>query len=660
MTSLGARLVRAVAVASALACVLAARAFDDYDGVRLKVVQEPVAAADGRLALPIAASDTTVRLAVPFALIARIRNDAAAAQSFVIAINGTEVCSMPVASRALTRVDCVVNATWLPARTQELTITSLPTTWSLQYLELASHHGATSGADQVFILPKESASFTPATKAEVIGVWLLVTAMLLLPWPARMPRPLEVAYAVVVGLIALLVLALIVAPWVSRYDLRVSWRTVVRWGVIFALPALCTAGLGVGRWLIRVQSPWASATRLAAVVGAVVLPFVLIMRHRLETYQGNYSGFVSIGRTFVEHSPLIARTPDALASLVLVDGGYDGQFMYYMAWDPLLRGYRAQPEAFQGLIDTPPYRYGRIGYAWLTWLTSLGDWRQFPRAMVWLDLVGIGCMTLAFALAARAASLNAAWCAVALLIPGLWQSMETALPEPIAAAGLALAYLAWWRGHWIAAALLMGVTLLVRESPIVFVAILVAATFLRGDRRQAVAFGAIAVVPLVIWRLYVGQALVSEFGSRAYFAAPAQLGLPLGGFLDMWRHIRAGDYQMALVPAATWLPIVLLAGWVLSILMVRSAPGPVTIAASVYGTLALSLNYSMVWVHTRNAERVTYELFVLLALASLQFLRASRAWRAAIVGFWALSGFYVFWIAFDADFYRNTLTSYVW
>ena len=206
-------------------------------------------------------------------------------------------------------------------------------------------------------------------------------------------------------------------------------------------------------------------------------------------------------------------------------------------------------------------------------------------------------------------------------------------------------------------AVLLAGTLLVRESPLVFVAILGAAAFLRGARWQAFAFAGIAVLPLVLWRAYVGEALSGELGTAAYFSGPEQLGLPFQGFVDMWTHIRLGDYQMALAPAAAWLPVVLTVGWVLALVMVRALPSPLTLAVAVYGTLAISLNYEKVWVHTRNGERVTYELFVLLALASVEFVRTSRGRRAAILAFWALSGFYVFWIGFDAWFYRQTLTS---
>ena len=135
------------------------------------------------------------------------------------------------------------------------------------------------------------------------------------------------------------------------------------------------------------------------------------------------------------------------------------------------------------------------------------------------------------------------------------------------------------------------------------------------------------------------------------------MGLPFAGFVELWSHVRAGRYEMDLARAATWLPVVLTSAWLFAVAVLVKRRTPLTIAAAAYATIAVSLNYTMVWVHTRNGERVTYEVFILLALCSAQFASTSRLWRVGILGFWALSGFYVFWVGFDASFFRETLLS---
>ncbi len=331
--------------------------------------------------------------------------------------------------------------------------------------------------------------------------------------------------------------------------------------------------------------------------------------------------------------------------------------MYYAAYDPLLRAYHANPARFDGVYDTPPYRFGRIGYVWLTWLASFGDWHRFPKTMVWLDLVGIFAAAFAMSVAARDASASVLWGLVALLIPAFWQSMETTLPEPIAAAFLLLAYLAWRRGRWVPAGLLLAASLLVRETGFVLVAILAAAMVVRGERRQGLLMAAIAIVPFALWHLYVGWVLYPGWGWQGFFYRPALVGVPFVGFVELWSHVRAARYEMDLARAAVWLPVVLTSAWLFAVAVVVKRRTPLTMAAAAYATIAVSLNYALVWVHTRNGERVTYEVFILLALCSAQFASTSRLWRAGVIGFWALSGFYVFWVGFDASFFRETLLS---
>ncbi len=306
-----------------------------------------------------------------------------------------------------------------------------------------------------------------------------------------------------------------------------------------------------------------------------------------------------------------------------------------------MRAYHADPARFEGLMDTPPYRFGRIGYVWLTWLASLGDWHRFPRTMVWLDLVAIFAAAFALAVAARDRSVNVLWGLVALLIPAFWQSMETTLPEPVAAAFLLLAYLAWRRGWFLRAGALLAVSLLVRETGAVFVVILATAMVVRGERRQAVRLAAVALTPFVLWHLYVGWVLYPGWGLQGpVFFKPELLGLPFVGFLTLWAHVRAGQYEMDLARATVVLPIVLTAAWMLrrsrrSPLKPKPphrSPGPSTRPGC-----NSSLNYTMVWVHTRNGERVTYEVFVLLALVSADLVSRSRLWRTGVLAFWALS-----------------------
>jgi hypothetical protein len=659
----------AIALASALAVVLATHGFDEFYGVRAKIVTGLLPATQGAVRLTIDGRGTVARLRPPFALIAEVRNDSADRQPFRITVDGATVCEVAVAAHAKAgwlaawkeRLDCVVTQPWPAGGTHDLVVTSPAAAWSLRYLELSSHDGASSGAHQIFVIPKASTPFSRPSAVEIVVFWMATLGLFLLPVPARLPRLVRILYGVVAAAIGTLVVAIVLAPWVSPFAIVLSWATLVRWAVVLAVPALWRLGAAAVSRLIATRADWAALGRPALVAVLVLLPFVFVMRERLNgTYLGNYSGFIQIGTVFVEQSPYIAHQPDVLRTLVVEKGGYDGQFMYYAAWDPLMRAYHTDPARFEGLMDTPPYRFGRIGYVWLTWLASFGDWHRFPKTMVWLDLVAIFAAALALAVAARDLSVNVLWGLVALLIPAFWQSMETTLPEPVAAALLLLGYLAWRRGQWLWAGGLLAVSLLVRETGAVFVVILTTAMVLRGERRDAVRLGALALAPFVLWHLYVGWVLYPGWGLQGFFFKPELLGVPFAGFVTLWSHVRAGDYEMDLARAAWWLPVLLVAAWIFAVSAVLAKPSALTIAGAVYATIAVSLNYTMVWVHTRNGERVTYEVFVLLALVSAELVSRSRLWRTGILAFWALSGFYVFWIGFDAAFFRETLLSPIW
>jgi LPXTG-site transpeptidase (sortase) family protein len=64
------------------------------------------------------------------------------------------------------------------------------------------------------------------------------------------------------------------------------------------------------------------------------------------------------------------------------DGGYDGQFFYFMTFDPFLTAFRHEPQRYGEYIDFPPYRYGRIGFSLLTKVFSGDRPAWYPATMV--------------------------------------------------------------------------------------------------------------------------------------------------------------------------------------------------------------------------------------------------------------------------------------
>jgi len=650
----------AVVLASALASVVATRGFDRFTGVRSKQVTESMPAVQGAVNVSVASRGAAQALRPPFAFIARLRNDTVDTASFSVDVDGQRICQPRVGPQTASWIYCVVTGAWPAGPSHDVVFRSAATVWSLEYLELATHDGGTNGVQAMFVVPVGSRSFSKPSAAAIVGSWLFVFGLFLLPFPDRMPRLVLVAYWVVAGLIGIALLAIVLAPWVSPFAIIVSTGTLLRWALILALPGVLRQGPAILlRWAGMGQD-WAPTAACLMVALAVSGGYLAVMLHVLRDVGGNYSGLLQIDQAVFDQNPLLQTRQDVRATLVLRPGGYDGQFMYFAAFDPFMRAFRTDPARYRRVMDSPPYRFGRIGFAWLTDVASLGRWPRYPGTMVWLVLGGIGATTIGITVAARYASVSPAWGLVVLLVPGFWQSLQTGLPEPIAAAFLVFGYLAWTRDWWLGAGLLLAASLLVRETGVVLVVILAAATYVRGERRSALTMAVLALGPVVLWRLYMCWVLYPDWGLAGFFYNPHDLGLPFAGFVELWARIRGGTYVHGVERAGIWYPLVLASFWVFALVVAAVRRTPLAWATAVYGTIAISLNYASIWVHVGNGQRGTYELFVLFALSTVTLAGRSRAWRIGVTAVWGLAGTYVFWTTFDAPMIRESILSAIW
>src|SRR5581483_3116679 len=98
---------------------------------------------------------------------------------------------------------------------------------------------------------------------------------------------------------------------------------------------------------------------------------------------GHLTLFIMAGHTYTHRSQLphgVLRVPSA---------GYDGQFYYRLALDPV----NWSRTAF-GITMDQSYRYTRIGYPVLAWLASLGQHQLVPMALVAINLLGVAAMAV--------------------------------------------------------------------------------------------------------------------------------------------------------------------------------------------------------------------------------------------------------------------------
>jgi hypothetical protein len=202
---------------------------------------------------------------------------------------------------------------------------------------------------------------------------------------------------------------------------------------------------------------------------------------------------------------------------VVHPGAYDGQFYWGIAVDPLALG------DVHERFDVPSYRYGHPLYGWLAWLGSGGQAVAAPAA-----LAAIGILSLFLAGFAAAAIRPLAGLFVALN-PGLLLSAANDLTEPLAAALLAAALLAYVRGRR-APAVALFVVLCFAKEPFVLVPVAIAVWELlrrRTSWRAALPL-ALGPLPVVGWWIYDRIHL----GDWPFHSGESTIGAPLSG----WRR----------------------------------------------------------------------------------------------------------------------------
>jgi len=225
----------------------------------------------------------------------------------------------------------------------------------------------------------------------------------------------------------------------------------------------------LGRWA---DSP----LRLGCVAGAVALVFAVL--RALVAASGNVAGFIIVGAANANRAALPHGIP------VYPVTGYDGEFYYRLALDPLAWGHQAF-----GINLDAPYRISRIGYPALAWLASGGRHALVPYALVGVNVVGLALVTACAAALARDAGRRAVW---GLAVAGYWGFLWTLgrdTTEVVAAAALMAGLLAIRRERFALAGAALAVGALARETVLVLVGAVFVARML-GWARAALGDGA--------------------------------------------------------------------------------------------------------------------------------------------------------------------------
>jgi hypothetical protein len=361
-------------------------------------------------------------------------------------------------------------------------------------------------------------------------------------------------------------------------------------------------------------APWGRLGRIVLVAGVVGL---------VARFWDPYYGFTSLIRADpVTESLLPASLRDAPIFIHGEAGRYDGAYYAQIATSPLL-----QDPALAGAVDDLGYRARRILLGAIAWVAGGGDPVAVVHAYAWLNpllwLVLVGLAWRLFPSGDGRATL--AWVGL-LLAGGTLASVRLALTDLAALVLLAAVLPLAERGRSLAAAGLLGLAGLARETALLAV---MAHCPGRGEKLQRwVRWGtlaAVAVLPLACWLVYLWRVAGASSAGSSNFA------LPLAGWLGRAQELWAATGVEANhgLLAGGWLDYIALTVQLIYVLTHPQKESPWWKLGLAYALLGLCLGHA-VWEGLPGAAS---RLLLPLTLAfNVLASRRRAAWWWLIVG----------------------------
>lgn len=345
---------------------------------------------------------------------------------------------------------------------------------------------------------------------------------------------------------------------------------------------------------------------LAVITGV----YGVAIHNNLRAHGGNWTGFVVFGSYFAPH------THPPAGAVVLGGGsrdGFDGQFYYVLARDPLLLHDTTLPD-----LGREAFRAGRIGYPALARAASEVPGVTLPFALVGVNMAVILLLVGVFAWYAPAWGWSPWWALVLGLFPGFLFATLRDLTDPLATTAGVLGLLAWSRGRrWLSGALLT-VAVLTREVMVLAVVAVFIDVVLRAwrDRREP------APVRRLVGELVPGVVIptFALAGWQAYvafrnggIARQAGTMFPFTTFI----HDIRDALQISQVSFTRWdlaYETIIIVGVVVALTTVWRRPNVFSIGAALFALLLSVGVFEPVWGDTRDS----LPLLALLLIAGLQ------------------------------------------
>jgi hypothetical protein len=367
---------------------------------------------------------------------------------------------------------------------------------------------------------------------------------------------------------------------------------------------------------VRVRRPVAGPWQIAAtVLYAHIVLLAAVM------YQAGFGWIPGVGTHFVNKSERSA----AINGLQGVSSaGYDGEFAYFIALDPIHARY---------YMDDPEYRYGRILYPVTARVVALGQPGAIPYALLLVNLLAVVATVFLLARYLVSRGYSAWWASVYGFFPGTIWCVLRDLTEPLAFFLVTLAFVTFANRpeRILRYAPTFALAALTRETTIVFPAF-VAFDFVLRRRDgglpsrtsfiRAAQLLLISIAPLALYRFALNL-WIDSWSRRAPLALIPFHGL-VQGHLDARRVV---VIFAVVIPGLAWLAIAATA----TMSGQRALPLAFVIANAVWFIILLP---DVAYPEYSSAGRAMIGL-VLAAVLSIPLLRASPRPhpRLVLIGF---------------------------
>lgn len=341
---------------------------------------------------------------------------------------------------------------------------------------------------------------------------------------------------------------------------------------------------------------WTTDYRLLVVVVSLVLSIILIVVV-LSTHDWNPMTFVMEGSKFRDTDP---------------DGtvGYDGQFVYYIARDPLNA---------HSYLDVPSHRYKRLIFPALAWLLSIGGNQiLLPWVLIFINVVAVTTIGGAMACLLDVREANPLYALILTNSLGLIIAVRFDLNEPLAFALALSGLLVYERACLRWSLLLFCLAGLTKEVTLLFPIALACGEFIRKNYRRSGVILVWSIFPYIIWYALLimifrssSITLAPDLPSRIPFAGIRNLSDPISrSIVSIW--VLAPGAAFGLWALYLWLKgerrhmndafLVALHGLLLAFLPNWTWPDPVAILRVGIGSMAAIL----LWLASNHRRLLPY------------------------------------------------------